>query len=36
MDVLRPHVREFDREANLADLTSRGGVLADVFYLWVF
>ncbi|KAF8555464.1 hypothetical protein OG21DRAFT_1373117, partial [Imleria badia] len=33
--ALKPHVREFDHEAYIADLTSRGCVLPDVFELWV-
>ena len=33
--VLQPHVREFDREAYIADLISRGCVLPDLFELWV-
>ncbi|KAF8555465.1 hypothetical protein OG21DRAFT_1602841 [Imleria badia] len=33
--ALQPHVRAFDREAYVADLTSRGCVLPDVFAVWV-
>lgn len=35
VEALQPHVREFDREAYVADLTSRGCVLPDLFELWV-
>ncbi|KAF8551319.1 hypothetical protein OG21DRAFT_1512912 [Imleria badia] len=35
VEALQPHAREFDREVYVADLTSRGCVLPDLFELWV-
>ena len=35
VEALQPQIHEFDREACIADLTSRGCVLPDVFELWV-
>lgn len=35
MGALQPYVHEFDREAYITDLISRGCILPDLFELWV-